>query len=98
MKASDPLPVDAARSRVRVCGDLITKPAMTPLLQAARRRGCKIVTGEDMFAVQRATWPISCWRRRIVTDQHHRGNFRARQIRRSAPRACRREPHPRHEA
>jgi shikimate 5-dehydrogenase len=25
---------------------------MTPLLEAARRRGCRVVTGEDMFAVQ----------------------------------------------
>ena len=32
--------------------DLITRPAMTPLLVAARRRGAMIVTGEDMFAVQ----------------------------------------------
>jgi shikimate dehydrogenase len=53
MKPGDPLPVDAARlAPAAFVGDLITKPAMTPLLEAARRRGCRVVTGEDMFAVQ----------------------------------------------
>ncbi len=53
MAAGDPLPVDAARlDPAAFVADLITKPAMTPLLEAARHRGCKVVTGEDMFAVQ----------------------------------------------
>ena len=53
MKPGDPLPIDAARlAPSAFVGDLITKPAMTPLLEAARRRGCRVVTGEDMFAVQ----------------------------------------------
>jgi shikimate dehydrogenase len=53
MKPDDPLPVDAARlAPSALVGDLITKPAMTPLLEAARRLGCKVVTGDDMFAVQ----------------------------------------------
>jgi shikimate dehydrogenase len=53
MRPSDPLPVDPARLGPAACvGDLIPRPAMTPLLEAARRRGCKVVTGEDMFAVQ----------------------------------------------
>jgi len=53
MAPGDPLPVDAARlDPAAVVADLITRPAMTPLLKAARRRGCKVVTGEDMFAVQ----------------------------------------------
>jgi shikimate dehydrogenase len=53
MNPADPLPVDAARlAPSGYVADLITKPAMTPLLEAARRRGCTVVTGEDMFAVQ----------------------------------------------
>ncbi len=53
MKPTDPLPVDVARLDANaVVGDLITKPVVTPLLEAARQRGCTIVTGEDMFAVQ----------------------------------------------
>jgi shikimate dehydrogenase len=53
MRPGDPLPVDAARLEPSAfVADLITRPAMTPLLTAARRRGCTVVTGEDMFAVQ----------------------------------------------
>jgi shikimate dehydrogenase len=53
MRPDDPLPVDATRIDARACvADLIARPAMTPLLVAARRRGAKVVTGEDMFAVQ----------------------------------------------
>jgi shikimate dehydrogenase len=53
MRPTDPLPVDAGRLESSAyVADLITKPAMTPLLEAARRRGCVVVTGEDMFAVQ----------------------------------------------
>jgi shikimate dehydrogenase len=51
MRPGDPLPVDPGRlARSAVVGDLITRPAMTPLLEAARGRGCTVVTGEDMFA------------------------------------------------
>jgi shikimate dehydrogenase len=51
MGRRDPLPVDPARlAPSAVVGDLITRPAMTPLLDAARARGCAVVTGEDMFA------------------------------------------------
>src|SRR5262249_16991802 len=51
MQPSDPLPVDAARlAPFAYVADLITRPAFTPLLEAARRRGCTVVTGEDMFA------------------------------------------------
>ena len=32
--------------------DLITRPAVTPLLETAHRHGCRIVSGADMFAVQ----------------------------------------------
>jgi shikimate dehydrogenase len=53
MHPTDPLPVDPARlPSTAVVADLITRPAMTPLLQAARDRGCMVVTGEDMFAAQ----------------------------------------------
>jgi shikimate dehydrogenase len=56
MAADDPLPVDAARLDAAACvADLITRPVVTPLLEAARRRGCLIVTGTDMFAVQAGT-------------------------------------------
>jgi shikimate dehydrogenase len=53
MQPTDPLPVDAARLEpFAYVADLITRPALTPLLEAARCRGCTVVTGEDMFAVQ----------------------------------------------
>ncbi|HMA71966.1 MAG TPA: shikimate dehydrogenase [Xanthobacteraceae bacterium] len=53
MQPADPLPLDAARLESSAyVADLITRPTITPLLKAARRRGCKVVTGEDMFAVQ----------------------------------------------
>jgi shikimate dehydrogenase len=56
MAPDDPLPVDAARLDPAACvADLITRPVVTPLLEAARRRGCLIVTGTDMFAVQAGT-------------------------------------------
>jgi shikimate dehydrogenase len=53
MQPADPLPVDVRRLvRGLYVADLITKPALTPLLEAARCRGCIVVTGEDMFAAQ----------------------------------------------
>jgi shikimate dehydrogenase len=56
MAPDDPLPVDAARlDPAAYVADLITRPVVTPLLEAARRRGCLIVTGTDMFAVQAGT-------------------------------------------
>jgi shikimate dehydrogenase len=56
MAPDDPLPVDAARLEPGAfVADLITRPAVTPLLEAARRRGSPIVTGADMFAVQAGT-------------------------------------------
>src|SRR5262249_23268802 len=51
MRSTDPLPVDAARLEPSAyVADLITRPALTPLLEAARRRGSVVVTGEDMVA------------------------------------------------
>jgi shikimate dehydrogenase len=53
MRPVDPLPVDAARLEPSAyVADLITRPVMTPLLKMACQRGCKVVTGEDMFAMQ----------------------------------------------
>ncbi len=53
MRPTDPLSVDVARLEPSAyVADLITRPALTPLLEAARRRGCTVVTGEDMFAAQ----------------------------------------------
>jgi shikimate dehydrogenase len=56
MSAGDPLPVDATRLEPSAfVADLVTRPAMTPLLKAARGRGCKVLTGEDMFAAHAGT-------------------------------------------
>jgi shikimate dehydrogenase len=53
MKPADPLPIDVAYlDSSAFVADLITKPVMTPLLEAAHCRGCRVMTGEDMFAVQ----------------------------------------------
>jgi shikimate dehydrogenase len=51
--AGDPLPVDVTRlAPGAVAADLVTRPAVTPFLTAARERGAQIVTGADMFAPQ----------------------------------------------
>ena len=53
MAPGDPLPVQAERLEAgATVADLITRPAMTPLLEIARRHGCRIASGADMFAVQ----------------------------------------------
>ena len=53
MAAGDPLPVDVTRlAPGAVAADLVTMPAVTPFLAAARERGAQIVTGADMFAPQ----------------------------------------------
>jgi len=50
MAADDPLPVDVSRlPATTFVGDVITVPEMTPLLQAARARGCLTQTGVGMF-------------------------------------------------
>ena len=50
MRDTDPLPVDAAGLRPGTwVGDVITVPAEPPLVAEARRRGCHVSTGEDMF-------------------------------------------------
>lgn len=53
MAPGDPLPIDADRLKPGAfVADLVTKPAITPLLAEARRRDSPIVTGEAMFAPQ----------------------------------------------
>lgn len=53
MRADDPLPwpVDELRAGT-VVGDVTTKPDVTPFLEAARSRGCAIITGRDMHEAQ----------------------------------------------
>jgi shikimate dehydrogenase len=53
MAPGDPLPVDTARLAAGTfVADLVTKPAVTPLLDAAGRCGAPILTGAGMFAPQ----------------------------------------------
>jgi shikimate dehydrogenase len=50
MRADDPLPVDVSRLPASTfVGDVVTKPPLTPLIEAARARGCTTVTGTQMF-------------------------------------------------
>ena len=51
MKSSDPLPMDVKQLNSNMfVGCVITQPAVTPLIQAARDLGCQTSTGADMFA------------------------------------------------
>jgi len=51
MKAGDALPVQADKLAASTfVGDVITAPPVSPLLQAARAKGCQTMTGLDMFA------------------------------------------------
>ena len=53
MKDGDPLPADASKlSAGQFVADVITIPAMTPLLEAAKAKGCRTQTGVDMFNAQ----------------------------------------------
>ncbi len=50
MKAGDPYPLDVSRlGRAMFVGCVITAPAVSPLVQAARDKGCSTMTGADMF-------------------------------------------------
>ncbi|MBS0322184.1 MAG: shikimate dehydrogenase [Proteobacteria bacterium] len=54
MRADDPLPVATdALAAGAVVGDVVTYPEITPLIAAARARGCRTATGVDMFNAQR---------------------------------------------
>lgn len=51
MRAGDPLPFDADKlDAAMFVADVITKPAVTPLIEAARRKGCGTQVGAGMFA------------------------------------------------
>jgi shikimate dehydrogenase len=50
MKRGDPLPFDVARlERTTFVGEVVMKQEITPLLQAARERGCAFQVGTDML-------------------------------------------------
>ncbi|WP_277185829.1 shikimate dehydrogenase [Caballeronia sp. BR00000012568055] len=50
MRPGDPLPIDISRlNPATFVGDVVTKPPLTPFIEAARARGCPTVTGTQMF-------------------------------------------------
>jgi shikimate dehydrogenase len=50
MKPSDPLPIDVARlAPSTFVGEVVMKQEITPLLQAAREKGCRYQVGTDML-------------------------------------------------
>jgi shikimate dehydrogenase len=50
MRPGDPLPIDVSRlAPTTFVGDVVTKPPLTPFIEAARARGCPTVTGTQMF-------------------------------------------------
>jgi shikimate dehydrogenase len=50
MKAGDPLPVNVAKLKpTTFVGCVITAPAISPLVEAARRLGCPTSTGTEMY-------------------------------------------------
>jgi shikimate dehydrogenase len=50
MKPGDPLPFDVARLQPRTfVGEVVMKQEITPLLRAARERGCRFQVGTDML-------------------------------------------------
>jgi shikimate dehydrogenase len=53
MREDDPMPCDPARiAPGTIVTDVIPKPEITPLLAAARARGCLVSTGRDMVEAQ----------------------------------------------
>jgi shikimate dehydrogenase len=53
MNADDPLPLDVSRLSPRTfVGEVVMKQEITPLLRAARERGCQIQIGTDMLFEQ----------------------------------------------
>jgi shikimate dehydrogenase len=51
MRPGDPYPVDVTSLKPDTfVADVVTKPAAPPLIEAARRIGCRTSTGGDMFA------------------------------------------------
>lgn len=53
MKPNDPLPIDGrGLARDTFVGEVVMKPAVTPLLAAATARGCRVQPGVDMLYEQ----------------------------------------------
>lgn len=53
MLESDPLPADASKfNKDQFVADVITKPAVSPMVQMARDIGCKTMMGIGMFTAQ----------------------------------------------
>ncbi|MEO8540951.1 MAG: shikimate dehydrogenase [bacterium] len=53
MKPGDPLPFDVAKlDRATFVGEVVLEPGETPLLRAARERGCQVQTGLEMLFEQ----------------------------------------------
>jgi shikimate dehydrogenase len=53
MNQDDPLPLNVGRLSARTfVGEVVMKQAITPLLRAARERGCQIQVGTDMLFEQ----------------------------------------------
>ena len=51
MRAEDPLPLDASGLQASIfVGDVVTQPAVPPLIERARALGCRTLTGGGMFA------------------------------------------------
>lgn len=56
MQPGDPLPVQVARlRREQFVACVVTRPAVPPLIEAARAIGCRTMTGADMFNAQAET-------------------------------------------
>ncbi len=54
MRPDDPLPLDVSRLAASTfVSDVVTQPALTPLIAAARERGCATLTGIGMFEAVR---------------------------------------------
>ncbi|WP_250526633.1 shikimate dehydrogenase [Caballeronia sp. GAWG2-1] len=50
MREGDPLPIDVSKLDAKTfVGDVVTKPPLTPFIEAARAQGCRTVTGTQMF-------------------------------------------------
>jgi shikimate dehydrogenase len=53
MTATDPLPFDVTKiDRATFVGEVVLEPAETPVLRAARERGCQVQTGLEMLFEQ----------------------------------------------
>jgi shikimate dehydrogenase len=53
MEASDPLPIDVGQIAPQmVVAEIVMKREITPMLEAARTRGCRIVLGREMLREQ----------------------------------------------